>query len=212
MKVKSVSRVLLLATPWTAAYQAPPSMGFSRQEYWSGVPLPSDALTHLYLCSSCSGLSVSWTPPLRTQIWVQNLTAPGHRPPSSDLLPTPLQDRLFLPLEKTTPFPRLFHTCTLSLLKHPLTSPFWWVCAQSLSPVQFFATLWAVADRLLCPWDSPGKNTGMDSHSLLQGIFPTQGSNPPTLASPALAGRDFTNSPAWDAHFGGWNAPNFSLS
>ena len=41
MKVKSLSCVRLLATPWTAAYQAPPSMGFSRQEYWSGVPLPS---------------------------------------------------------------------------------------------------------------------------------------------------------------------------
>ena len=34
-------RIRLLATPWTAAYQAPPSMGFSRQEYWSGGPLPS---------------------------------------------------------------------------------------------------------------------------------------------------------------------------
>ena len=41
VKVKSLSRVRLLATPWTAAYQAPPSMGCSRQEYWSGVPLPS---------------------------------------------------------------------------------------------------------------------------------------------------------------------------
>ena len=41
VKVKSLSRVPLFATPWTAAYQAPPSMGFSRQEYWSGVPLPS---------------------------------------------------------------------------------------------------------------------------------------------------------------------------
>ena len=41
MKVNSLSRVRLLATPWTAAHQAPPSMGFSRQEYWSGVPLPS---------------------------------------------------------------------------------------------------------------------------------------------------------------------------
>ena len=40
-KVKSLSRVRLLATPRAAAYQAPPSMGFSRQEYWSGVPLPS---------------------------------------------------------------------------------------------------------------------------------------------------------------------------
>ena len=41
LKVKSLSRVRLLATPWTAAYQAPSSMGFSRQEYWSEVPLPS---------------------------------------------------------------------------------------------------------------------------------------------------------------------------
>ena len=41
MKVKSLSRVRLLATPWIAAYQAPLSMGFSRQEYWSRVPLPS---------------------------------------------------------------------------------------------------------------------------------------------------------------------------
>ena len=40
-KVKSLSRVQLSATPWTAAFQAPLSMGFSRQEYWSGVPLPS---------------------------------------------------------------------------------------------------------------------------------------------------------------------------
>ena len=43
MKVKSLSRARLLVTPWTAAYQAPPSMGFSRQEYWSGLPLPSPA-------------------------------------------------------------------------------------------------------------------------------------------------------------------------
>ena len=41
VKVKSLSRVQPSATPWTAAYQAPLSMGFSRQEYWSGVPLPS---------------------------------------------------------------------------------------------------------------------------------------------------------------------------
>ena len=41
VKVKSLSHVRLFATPWTAAYQAPPSMGFSRQKYWSGVPLPS---------------------------------------------------------------------------------------------------------------------------------------------------------------------------
>ena len=49
VKVKSLSRVRLLATPWTAAYQAPPSMGFSRQEYWSGLPLPSPAKSTAYL-------------------------------------------------------------------------------------------------------------------------------------------------------------------
>ena len=43
VKVKLLSCVRLFATPWTAACQAPPSMGFSRQEYWSGVPLPSPA-------------------------------------------------------------------------------------------------------------------------------------------------------------------------
>ena len=41
VKVKSLSRVLLFETLWTVAYQAPLSMGFSRQDYWSGVPLPS---------------------------------------------------------------------------------------------------------------------------------------------------------------------------
>ena len=44
VKVKSLSRAQHLATPWTAAYQAPPSMGFSRQEYWSGVPM----CVHMY--------------------------------------------------------------------------------------------------------------------------------------------------------------------
>ena len=40
-EVKPLSRVRLFATPWTIAYQAPPSVGFSRQEYWSGLPFPS---------------------------------------------------------------------------------------------------------------------------------------------------------------------------
>ena len=44
VKVKSLSRVRLFAIPWTAAYQAPPSMGFSKQGYWSEVPLPSPHL------------------------------------------------------------------------------------------------------------------------------------------------------------------------
>ena len=46
VKVKSLSHVRLFTTPWAAAYQAPPSMGFSRQEYWSGLPFPSPSSVH----------------------------------------------------------------------------------------------------------------------------------------------------------------------
>ena len=49
VKGKSLSRVWLLATPWTAAHQAPSFMGFSRQEYWSGLPLPSPIYQYTYL-------------------------------------------------------------------------------------------------------------------------------------------------------------------
>ena len=57
VKVKSLSHARLLLTPWTGAYQAPPSMGFSRQEYWSGVPLPSPSIhaviSHIYRILNC---------------------------------------------------------------------------------------------------------------------------------------------------------------
>ena len=60
VKVKSLSRVRLLATPWTAAYQAPPSMGFSRQEYWSGLPLPSPITLHSACQIVGAEISVYW--------------------------------------------------------------------------------------------------------------------------------------------------------
>ena len=47
-EVKSLSRVRLFVTPWTAGHQAPPSMGFSRQEDWRGVPLPSPTAEHTH--------------------------------------------------------------------------------------------------------------------------------------------------------------------
>ena len=56
VKVKSLRRVWLFMTPWTAAYQAPPSMGFSRQEHWSEVPLPSPFMqpkANQYLLARC---------------------------------------------------------------------------------------------------------------------------------------------------------------
>ena len=67
--MKSLSYVRLFVTPWSAAYQAPPSMGFSRQEYWSGVPLPSpqSRLEHYYL-----------------NFWERRVTKNHHPPSRSD--------------------------------------------------------------------------------------------------------------------------------
>ena len=60
VRVKSLSRVRFLATPWTAAYQAPLSMGFSRQEYWSGSPVPSPfyGLDQYYFSASLTFLKL----------------------------------------------------------------------------------------------------------------------------------------------------------
>ena len=62
---------------------------------------------------------------------------------------------------------------------------------DSLRPHGLYTT------RLLYPWDSPGNNTGVGCYVLLQGIFPTQGSNPHFM-SPALAGGFFTTNATWD--------------
>ena len=66
--------------------------------------------------------------------------------------------------------------------------------------VRLLATPRTVAHQAPCPWDFPGKNTGVDCHALLQGIFPTRGSNPHLPASPALqADSFFTHWAIWEA-------------
>ena len=82
VKVKSLSRVRLLATPWTEAHQAPPSMGFSRQEYWSGLPLPSPDAS-----STANQLRASRRS-LFTQLWVAGSKQLGSQ--GSRGLPRPL--------------------------------------------------------------------------------------------------------------------------
>ena len=79
VKVKSLSYVRLLSTPWTAAYQAPPSMRFSRQEYWSGVPLPSPVEGY------------SWPQSLRRQCWLCQLTHIGFSLASATYWPCSLE-------------------------------------------------------------------------------------------------------------------------
>ena len=100
-KWSRLSRVWLLATPWTAAYQAPASMGFSRQEYWSGVPLPSPhihtmeyysaieknkPLIHTTMGLPCG--SDGKESPLMRDIWVWSLVR--KMPWRRERLPTPV--------------------------------------------------------------------------------------------------------------------------
>ena len=106
------------ATPWTVAHQAPLPMGFSRQEYWNGLPFPSPA----------------------------DFRDPRIKPAS-----LALTSRFFT----TEP-------------------PGKW---KSLSHVWLFATPWTIYS----PWNSLGQNIGVCNLSLLQGIFPTQESNPSLL-------------------------------
>ena len=74
------------------------------------------------------------------------------------------------------------------------------VCALSrFSHVRFFETPWTIAPRLLCPWDSPGKKTGVGCHFLLQGIFPTQDGTRISFVPCLLAGGFFTTSSTWGA-------------
>ena len=92
VKGKSLSRVRLSATPWTTAYQAPPSMGFSRQECWSGVPLPSPR----WLQST--SLMVSLRLHLGEMITYLNLRWPTHRADPLLLDAESLAQRRFVPL------------------------------------------------------------------------------------------------------------------
>ena len=84
--MKSLSRVRLFATPWTAAYQAPPSMGFSRQECWSGVPLLSPNhhlmtlkfMTEIFLSQTCISV-IYMLSPIGCLISISNLTRPQQK-------------------------------------------------------------------------------------------------------------------------------------
>ena len=87
------------------------------------------------------------------------------------------------PTKGSNPFClHLLHWQAASLPPVPQPDPMYTISSvQSLSHVQLFATPWTLPIRLLCPCDSPGNNTGMGCHALLQGIFPTKESNPSLL-------------------------------
>ena len=159
--MKSLSRVRLLVTPWTAAYQAPPSKGFSRQEYWSGLPLPAPGVHAQFeqiLDKRCKKTKTpncyfwrAWNKVRVSGEKVEYCTYPLHTTPPKGWAN------------------HLSHSSGLTTGHTPV------LVAQSCPTLCDPHGLYPA--RLLWPWNSPGKNNGVGSHSLLQGIFLTQGSN-----------------------------------
>ena len=101
VKEKSLSHARLLATPWSAAYQAPPSMGFARQEYWSGLPLPSPL--EPYIIVKAKTHRFKWDDQYKMDCWGWNLKA-TERPTRWWLRkqPVPLNCGLILSLQRLT--------------------------------------------------------------------------------------------------------------
>ena len=139
--------------PWTVSHQAPLSMGFPRQEYQSRLPFPSPGDLPNPRIEPMSPALQAGSLPLRH--WVS---------PESSAWQA---DFFFFPTESLGAG-GLIHVCqSVSRPVSSVAQP----CPTLLQTHELCST------RLLCPWDFPGKNTGTGCHSLLQGIFPTQGSN-----------------------------------
>ena len=117
--MKSLSRVWLLATPWTTAHKAPPSMGFSRQEFWSGVPLPSPFL-RLKALITWPCLHSSYSPEKFSETNHSNLGSIQHC-----IHPNFWSFADFLSLVFSFPFLKGFASISAFLLKlvrsHPMT-------------------------------------------------------------------------------------------
>ena len=150
MKVKSESEVTqscpTLSNPMDCSLQASPSMGFSRQEYWSGVSLPSPIIPLETMILKTMFLNVN------CRLTIGLLIETNHK----KRFKKKSSKQLHLSLKKTSQ--------SYKNIRHYLHS------TNFNHGVQLA--------RFLCPWNSPGKNTRVGSHSLLQEIFPTQGLNP----------------------------------
>ena len=121
VKVKSLSRVRPSVTPWSAAFQAPPSMGFSRQEYWSGVPLPVFSYCPLFPLLLCCAKSL--------QLCLTLCDPMDCSPPSSSVHGFSRQEywnRLPCPPPGDLPDP--------GIKPMPLTSPTWQARSLPLGP------------------------------------------------------------------------------
>ena len=158
------SRTIAWKIPWTEEPGRLQSMGLQRVRHdWATSTSLSHSCHDLWLCPSFKGCAL----PLYLLFQFCN---------HSDSINKQLQ-------KKWSTWSLLFYFALGSCMHACMLNRF--------SHVRLAATLWTIAAKLLCLWDSPGKNTGMGCHFLLQGIFPTQGLNLHLL----LAGGFFITEP-----------------
>ena len=151
------SRVRLCATPETAAHQAPPSLGFSRQEQWSGLPFPSPMHE-----------SEKWK-------WSRPVVSDSSDPMDCSLAGSSVRGIFQARVLEwgAIAFSSLY--CYIIVIN----ITFYCLHSESESRSVMSTSLWP--HGRYSPQNSPGQNIGVASYSLLQGIFPTQGLNPDLL-------------------------------
>ena len=134
VKVKSLSHVQLLVTPWTAAHQASPSMGFSRQEYWSGAPLPSPTAS----TNSPYFSELSFSPPYLITSHEELMTTFIPNPKiASSTINHPVFLRLFFPISTHVLFFLIWGTAEVSVFGHALTAPYCLHSCRGLPLIDF---------------------------------------------------------------------------
>ena len=157
VKVDSLSHVWLFATPWTVVYQAPLSMLFSRQEYWSGLPFPSPR-----------DLPDPGIKPRSPTLQADALTyAAAAAAKSLQSCPT-----LCDPMDGSppgSPVPEILQPRTLEWVAISFSNAWKWkVKMKSLSHVRLFTTPWTAAYQAPLSMDCPGRSTGVGCHCLLR--------------------------------------------
>ena len=160
--MKSLSRVRLFATPWTVAYQAPLSMGFSRQECWSGLPFPFPGdLPNPGIEPRSPALQADTLPSEPPG----NTTIQKHQFFSSAFFIVQLSHPHMTTGKTIALTRRTFVDKVMSLLFNML-----YAAAKSLQscPTDSVRPHRQPPTRFLCPWDSPSKNTGVGCHFLFQ--------------------------------------------
>ena len=208
----AVLSLSVFLTPWTATRQAPLSMEILQARIlgWVAMPSSSQPRDWTQVSHIAGRFFTIWASREAQEYWSeQHIFSPGDLPDPGIEPGSPALQILYQLSYHGSPV----YTYNESLISLKKGMKFWHIlqhgwawgnnakCNKPDTRGQILhrQLVWGTQNRLLCPWDSLGKNTGVGCHALLQRIFPTPGSNTCLLLSPSLAGGLFTTSATWKA-------------